>query len=88
MWVLLAISVGGELLGVAGMFLMIPIASVIYTLLQELTNNRLKGKTIDPEKLKDQPPELKSNFKEKRKENKAKMEKRRSERKEKRNSNE
>ena len=58
MWVLVAVAVGGELGGVAGMFLMIPVASVIYTLLREVTNNRLAGKTIDSEKLKDQAPEL------------------------------
>lgn len=63
MWVLLAVAVGGELMGVAGMFLMIPVASVIYTLLREVTNNRLKVHMVDPEKLKDHPPELSSNFK-------------------------
>ena len=83
MWVLIAVAVGGELFGIAGMFLMIPVTSVIYTLIREVTNNRLNKLTIDPEKLKDQPPELRSHFKEKRKENKAKMEKRRTERKEK-----
>lgn len=80
MWVLLAVAVGGELFGVAGMFLMIPIASVLYTLLREWTHNRLSMSPVDPEKLKDQPPELRSHFKEKRKQNKAKMLKRRSER--------
>lgn len=81
MWVLLAISIGGELLGLAGMFLMIPVASVIYTLTREVTNKRLNNMTIDPEKLKDQPPELKSHFKEQRKKNKEKIQKRRFERK-------
>lgn len=81
MWVLLAISIGGELLGLAGMFLMIPVASVIYTLTREVTNKRLNNMTIDPEKLKDQPPELKSHFREQRKKNKEKMLKRRFERK-------
>ena len=80
MWVLLAVAVGGELFGVAGMFLMIPVASVIYTLLREVTNKKLVNTTVDPEKLKDQPPELKSHFKEKHKENQAKIQKRRSER--------
>ncbi len=67
MWVLLAVAVGGELMGVAGMFLMIPVASVIYTLLQESTHNRLSKKTINEEKLMAQEPELKSKFKERRK---------------------
>jgi len=58
MWVLVAVAVGGELMGVAGMFLMIPVTSVLYTLLTEATNKRLEQQQIDPEKLKDQPPEL------------------------------
>lgn len=58
MWVLVAVGVGGELGGVAGMFLMIPVASVIYTLIGELTNNRLANKALDPQKLQPQPPEL------------------------------
>ena len=81
MWVLLAISVGGELMGVAGMFLMIPFASVIYTLLREYTHKRLDGLTVDPDKLNEQPPELKNNLKELRKNNKIKREKNRAERK-------
>lgn len=72
MWVLLAVAVGGELMGIAGMFLMIPLASVIYTLLREYTHKRLDKKDIDPNKLIDQPPELKSRFKEIRQNNRAK----------------
>ena len=75
MWVLLAVAVGGELMGVAGMFLMIPVASVIYTLLREVTNNRLKVHMVDPEKLKDHPPELSSNFKKRREQRKKKRQK-------------
>lgn len=63
MWVLVAVAVGGELMGVAGMFLMIPVASVIYTLLREITNRRLSGKDIDPQKLVEQPPVLTPKFK-------------------------
>lgn len=66
MWVLMAVAVGGELMGVAGMFLMIPVASVLYTLLREKTHDRLDKMQIDPEKLKDQPVELRSHFREKR----------------------
>lgn len=66
MWVLVAVGVGGELMGVAGMFLMIPFASVIYTLIRERTARRLEKREIDPEKLKCQPPEINSKFKEKR----------------------
>lgn len=60
MWVLLAVSLGGELMGVIGMFLMIPFSSVLYTLLREMTHKRLLGKPIDEAKLEPQPPELTS----------------------------
>lgn len=66
MWTLAAVTVGADIMGVAGMVLMIPICSVIYTLLREFTEDRVKVKGIDPEKLKDQPPVLKSKLKEKR----------------------
>ncbi len=58
MWVLVAVAVGGEMMGVAGMFLMIPIASVLHSLLREITNNVLVKKDIDPDKLKEHPPEI------------------------------
>ena len=66
MWVLVAVTVGGDIMGVVGMLIMIPISSVLYTLLREYTNKRLSIRNIDPEKLKDQPPELRSRFKENR----------------------
>ena len=62
MWVLLAVAIGGEFMGVAGMFLMIPLSSVLFTLLRERTNKRLALLDIDSEKLKEQPPELRSRF--------------------------
>lgn len=63
MWVLVAVAVGGELMGVAGMFLMIPFASVIYTLLREVTNKRLQNSNIDQDKLEAHPPEINSRLK-------------------------
>lgn len=63
MWVLVAVGLGGQLMGVAGMFLMIPIVSVFYTLLQEHTNKRLQIKDINAEKLNVSPPELSSKLK-------------------------
>ncbi|MCI7095961.1 MAG: AI-2E family transporter [Clostridiales bacterium] len=66
MWVLVAVSVGGEIMGVGGMFIMIPIAAVLYTLAREFTSKRVAQRGIDPDKLRDHPPELKSKFKEKR----------------------
>ena len=55
MWVLLAVTVGGELMGVAGMLLMIPLTSVLYSLLREITAKRLDTRCIDSSKLQDQP---------------------------------
>lgn len=59
MWVLLAVALGGKLMGVAGMFIMIPLVSVIYTLLREITDKRLEKRGIDADKLRDHPPEPK-----------------------------
>lgn len=51
MWVLVAVAVGGALMGAAGMILMIPVAAVIQTLLREATNERLVVKNISEDKL-------------------------------------
>ena len=59
-------AVGGELMGVAGMFIMIPLASVVYVLLAEITNVRLQRRNIDAEKLQPQPLETKSHLRMKR----------------------
>lgn len=55
MWVLVAVSIGGAVMGVGGMFLMIPLSSVLYTLIRLYTNKRLQNREIDEEKLKCQP---------------------------------
>ena len=60
-WVLAAVSVGGELMGVGGMLVMIPLASVAYALMREITAKRLEKRQIPQEKLMDQPPDLKRN---------------------------
>ncbi len=62
MWVLVAVTIGGEIMGVGGMLVMIPLASVLYTLLREFTDKRLAEREIPAEKLMDQPPEIKSRF--------------------------
>lgn len=85
MWVLVAVSIGGEFMGVAGMFLMIPFVSVLYALLREIVNNRLTNHSVPEEKLQPQPPELVSHYKEKRKKNKEKFILKRNERKAKKN---
>ena len=81
MWVLLAVAVGGGTMGVAGMFLMVPFASVVYTLIREFAHARLDKRDIPQEKLQAQPPELQSHFQMKRAKRKAKRQERREERK-------
>jgi len=66
MWVLLAVTVGGEIMGIMGMLVMIPLVSVFYTLLREFTNKRVEEREIDPDKLQAHPPALKNQFKENR----------------------
>ena len=58
MWVLLAVAVGGDLMGVAGMLVMIPLVSVLYTLAREFTNRRLDQKQIPIEKLEPKPIQI------------------------------
>lgn len=65
MWVLVAVSIGGDTMGVVGMLLMIPLASVVYAIVREYTGKRLADRQIDQEKLTAQPPELTSKFREK-----------------------
>ena len=55
MWVLVAVTVGGEIMGVAGMLVMIPLVSVLYTLGREFTDSRLAARNVPREKLEAQP---------------------------------
>ena len=55
MWVLVAVTIGGELMGVGGMLVMIPLASVLYTLAGEFTDRRLAERNIPEEKLQNHP---------------------------------
>lgn len=50
-WVLLAVVVGEGLLGIVGMLLFIPLASVAYTLLRERTQKEIARRGVPPEKL-------------------------------------
>ena len=45
-WVLMAVTLGGNLMGVTGMLLFIPLASVAYTLFRSFVYRRLKEKNI------------------------------------------
>lgn len=56
-WVLFAITVGGELLGVAGMLIFVPLCSVLYALFREFVYNRLAERQVTPDKWAVRPPE-------------------------------
>ena len=51
MWVLVAVTIGGDLMGVFGMLLFIPLASVLYALSRELADRRIAERNIPSEKL-------------------------------------
>ena len=55
-WVLFAITVGGELLGVAGMLIFVPLCSVLYALFREFVYNRLAERQVTPDKWALNPP--------------------------------
>lgn len=59
MWVLVAVTIGGELMGVGGMLVMIPLVSVFYALLREFTEKRIAQRNIPLEKLENPPPHRK-----------------------------
>ncbi len=62
MWVLLSVTIGGALMGVGGMLMMVPLASVLYTLIREYTHQRLDALEIDADKLQPHPPKLQSHL--------------------------
>lgn len=45
-WVLVAVFIGGSLMGIVGMLIFIPLSSVLYTLLRGWTNHRLEQKKV------------------------------------------
>lgn len=47
-WVLAAVTVGGNAFGLVGMLLSVPVCSVLYTLFREFVNHRLEQKNIAP----------------------------------------
>jgi predicted PurR-regulated permease PerM len=50
MWVLMAVTIGGSLMGITGILIFIPLFSIIYTLLKEKSNKRLNEKNIHQKK--------------------------------------
>lgn len=60
-WVLVAVSVGGSMMGIVGMLIFIPLCSVVYALLREDVGRRLRRKSICQAEKKDAPePEAKN----------------------------
>lgn len=53
MWVLIAVTLGGSLMGVAGMLIFVPLVSVLYQLFSENINAQLKKKKITEEKIRE-----------------------------------
>lgn len=49
-WVLMAVTVGGSLFGIAGMLISVPVSSVLYTLLKESVDMRLKKRKEESER--------------------------------------
>ena len=49
-WVLFAVSIGANLMGIAGMVIFIPLCSVCYTLIRESVNQRLIARNIPDHK--------------------------------------
>ena len=47
LWTLLAVVVGGNLFGVVGMLVGLPLASIVYAILKEIVNDKLKNKKAE-----------------------------------------
>ena len=54
-WVLVAVTLGGKLMGVGGMLLFIPLCSVLYSLIRGYVKNRLSAKSVAQEKWMEAP---------------------------------
>lgn len=50
-WVLAAVTIGGNLLGIVGMLIFIPLLSVVYALFREIVYLKLKQRKISPEEI-------------------------------------
>ena len=55
-WVLVAVTLGGSLMGITGMLFFIPLCSVIYALFRNYVKDRLAKKGIPSEKWQNPPP--------------------------------
>ncbi|MCI8739798.1 MAG: AI-2E family transporter [Oscillibacter sp.] len=57
-WVLAAVTLGGKLMGIAGMLFFIPLCSVIYALFRDFVKGRLREKRVPAKKWREPPPDL------------------------------
>ena len=48
-WVLAAVTIGGNVMGIVGMLIFIPIVSVVYALFREVVYLKLKQKKMEPD---------------------------------------
>lgn len=55
-WVLAAVTLGGKLMGIAGMLLFIPLCSVLYALFRDFIKKQLREKGVPARKWRDPPP--------------------------------
>ena len=58
-WVLTAVTLGGSLMGIAGMLFFIPLCSVLYALFRSYVKGRLTEKAVPVSKWRDPPPDPK-----------------------------
>lgn len=56
MWVLVAVTLGGNALGVVGMLVMVPICSIVYALVRDGVNHKLVAKGVPSKKWVEVPP--------------------------------
>lgn len=54
LWVLVAVTIGGSLMGVAGMLVFIPLCSVLYAILRSVVHTRLRQRRVPAHKLENQ----------------------------------
>ncbi len=52
-WVLAAVTLGGKLMGIAGMLFFIPLCSVLYALFRDFVKDRLRARSIPAKKWRD-----------------------------------
>ena len=56
-WVLAAVTLGGKLMGIAGMLFFIPLCSVLYALFRSYVKRRLMERRVPEHKWRDAPPD-------------------------------